>query len=663
MSVKILEGDCRDVIKTIADNSIDSVVTDPPYALVSIVKRFGKSGSAAVKVPEGGTGAYARASKGFMGKEWDTGETAFSTEFWAEIFRVLKPGGHVVSFSGTRTYHRMACAIEDAGFEIRDQIGWLYSSGFPKSHDVSKGIDKAAGAVRSEREGVKPGHETTVGRDTVKSLLEGGVLAGKGGFSRPWMHDAEKVAALHYNFAPVTDAAREWQGWATALKPAWEVVALARKPLENEPEWVTVAQSMLGLWRALWSMLPANDAEQFSTLNPDASSAALSASAQWSAERLSNTQADLSEAMGMSQFASALTSSLSTVSSWNATLVAAYRAANTSTIGTESGPTTDLKTLKSSLLRITPESIIRGHKSGQWSSADACIAARHLSAFAAWWNATRELSAVEIATVSDAPDCLDGAAISPSLEPICLARKPLTGLTVAANVLAHGTGAINVDGCRVGTGGGTRSVVGTPTAAIHAYNNGLGVGVGGRVEALDCGRWPANVIHDGSDEVIAAFPDTGASKASDRGLQHRGRSGGLSDIGPNLKEGTDGTRGHDDNGGSAARFFYSAKADKEDRFGSKHPTVKPVDLMQWLVRLVTPKGGTVLDPFAGTGTTGEAAIREGMNCILIEREEEYLKDIRTRLTLAEAGPVARQVGRVKNSGKVQEAGPLFGGAA
>jgi DNA modification methylase len=139
-------GDSRGVLKTIADCSIDSIVTDPPYALVSIVKRFGKAGSAAVKVPEDGSGAYARASAGFMGKAWDTGETAFATEFWAECLRVLKPGGHVVAFSGTRTYHRMAVAIEDAGFEVRDMLSWLYGSGFPKSHDVAKGLDKRGGA-------------------------------------------------------------------------------------------------------------------------------------------------------------------------------------------------------------------------------------------------------------------------------------------------------------------------------------------------------------------------------------------------------------------------------------------------------------------------------------------------------------------------------------
>lgn len=155
----LYQADCRDVLRQLPDNSIDSIVTDPPYALVSIVKRFGKPGSAPAK----GNEAYQRASAGFMGKSWDTGEVAFSEEFWRECLRVLKPGGHVVAFSGTRTYHRMAVAIEDAGFEIRDQLGWLYGSGFPKSHN---------------------------------------------------QHD-------------------EWEGWGTALKPAWEPIALARNPLDG----------------------------------------------------------------------------------------------------------------------------------------------------------------------------------------------------------------------------------------------------------------------------------------------------------------------------------------------------------------------------------------------------------------------------------------------
>ncbi|OOO25632.1 site-specific DNA-methyltransferase [Agrobacterium sp. YIC 4121] len=164
--VVLHQKDCRDVLRGLADNSIDSVVTDPPYALVSIQKRFGKPGSAPAK------DVYGRGAAGFMGKQWDTGEVAFSEEFWAEVLRVLKPGGHVVAFSGTRTYHRMAVAIEDAGFEIRDQLGWVYGSGFPKSHN---------------------------------------------------QHG-------------------DWEGWGTALKPAWEPIALARKPLTgtvaaNLAEW------------------------------------------------------------------------------------------------------------------------------------------------------------------------------------------------------------------------------------------------------------------------------------------------------------------------------------------------------------------------------------------------------------------------------------------
>jgi site-specific DNA-methyltransferase (adenine-specific) len=206
----LYQADCRDVLRSLADNSIDSIVTDPPYALVSIVKRFGKLGSAPAK----GNEAYQRASAGFMGKSWDTGEVAFSEEFWRECLRVLKPGGHVVAFSGTRTYHRMAVAIEDAGFEIRDQLGWLYGSGFPKSHDVAKQIDKSAGYWRGKAGSIK---EKTVGQVAKGTEYE----------------RTEKGE-------PITDEAREWLGWGTALKPAWEPIALARKALSG-----TVAANVL----------------------------------------------------------------------------------------------------------------------------------------------------------------------------------------------------------------------------------------------------------------------------------------------------------------------------------------------------------------------------------------------------------------------------------
>ncbi|TPM58998.1 site-specific DNA-methyltransferase [Mesorhizobium sp. B2-2-4] len=423
--VTLYGGDNRDVLKSLPDNSISAIVTDPPYALVSIQKRFGGPNASPAKDGD----VYSRASAGFMGKNWDTGEVAFSEVFWAECLRVLKPGGHVVAFSGTRTYHRMAVAIEDAGFEIRDQLAWAYGSGFPKSHDVSKAIDKDAGAVR----------EVVRERYTTKRLKPGATVEKEGEWGK------QDVAYTATDTAPATDAAREWQGWGTALKPAWE--------------------------------------------------------------------------------------------------------------------------------------------------------------------------------------------------PICLARKPLAG-TVAANVLEHGTGALNIDATRVGTEGGTAfgRVGGYLTAKAGA--------------PIDAGRWPANIVHDGSDEVVSCFPDTasgGAPTAGDRNGVTYGEFGERS------------LTNHGANSGSAARFFYTAKADKLDRIGSKHPTVKPVDLMQWLVRLVTPKGGLVLDPFAGSGSTGEAAWREGMRCILIEREEEYQADIAERLRLADKGPTTRKARAVKQV--ANDNLPLFGGTA
>jgi DNA modification methylase len=407
--VTLLCGDSREVLKSIPDASIDSVVCDPPYALVSIVKRFGALGAAACVVPEGGSGAYARVSAGFMGKTWDTGETAFAAEFWAEVLRVLKPGGHLVASSGSRTVHRMVCAIEDAGFEIRDGLQWLYGSGFPKSHNVAKKLSKQ--------------------------------LAGP-------------------------DLCEQWEGWGTALKPA--------------------------------------------------------------------------------------------------------------------------------------------------------------------------------------------------VEPICLARKPLDhDLTVAANVLRWRTGALNIDGCRVESGADhaakCASVVGLDS---NRTGDVYGEWSGARTDSYSPdGRWPANIIHDGSDEVLAAFPNVktggpGITKKNSNSVVYEGVASSADRD----------TVGYDDCG-SAARFFYTAKADADDRLGSKHPTVKPVDLMQWLCRLVTPKGGTVLDPFAGTGTTAEAAFREGFNSIIIEREPEYQADIRRRMALVMAGPEERKRESIKAKlGVVPfEAGSLFAG--
>lgn len=427
MGVTVHHGDSREVLKGFADASIDSVVCDPPYALVSIGKRFGSENAAAAK--SGKTGAYARASAGFMGQKWDTGETAFDPDFWAEVLRVLKPGGHLLAFSGTRTYHRLACAVEDAGFEIRDMVSWLYGSGFPKSHNVSKSIDKAAGAMR----------EVVSEGKAVKRMIPGADQNAGG-----WEKNDGREFVPTVTVAATPEAAT-WEGWGTALKPA--------------------------------------------------------------------------------------------------------------------------------------------------------------------------------------------------CEPIVLARKPLSG-TVAANVLAHGTGALNIDASRIGYDPNDTNPATNPLHRKQAgYANGNAADHGSSSYSLKDGsgernpntggRWPANVIHDGSVEVISAFPDGGGND-NRIGIAPGKRPGGFGDVGAAAGSSTPNGALYGD-AGSAARFFYRSKADAADRCGSKHPTVKPIDLMAYLCRLVTPPGGTVLDPFAGSGSTGMACLREGFDCVLIEREAQYVEDIHRRL--------------------------------
>jgi DNA modification methylase len=406
---QILEGDCLEVMRGLADNSVDAIVTDPPYGFS---QHDAPDIVDALKAWLAGE-PYLRPGGGFMGKTWDS--FVPGPEVWRECLRVLKPGGHALIFAAPRTQDLMGIALRLAGFEIRECLMWVFGSGFPKSHDVSKAIDREAGADR---------------------------------WSQPIT-------------APATPAAKQWQGWGSALKPAYEPILLCRKPLEG---------------------------------------------------------------------------------------------------------------------------------------------------------------------------------------------------TLAANVLEYGTGAINVDGCRVGTEESLRRPAGlTALGQNRGWNkheNKL-MTTGGTT-----GRWPANLIHDGSEDVVGLFPLTGASKA-----------GGKSGRDPGMWSGKKQTDrgGHNDNGGSAARFFYCAKSSKADRdegldaFAEKHaaamqgnlvenqrlsgdgkpiatplrrnhhPTVKPTDLMRYLCRLVTLPGGIVLDPFMGSGSTGKAAVLEGFQFIGIEREPEYIAIARARI--------------------------------
>jgi len=387
MTFTILHGNNLDILPTLPDNSVDSIVTDPPYEL------------------------------GFMGKKWDSSGIAYSVELWTECLRVLKPGGHLLSFGGTRTFHRVAVAIEDAGFEIRDNIAWLYGSGFPKSLDVSKAIDKSAGAER-EVIGQKVSPDGTCYASRIinaRGPSIGGAAYGEYG------NGGGEVTA------PSTTEAQQWEGWGTALKPAHE--------------------------------------------------------------------------------------------------------------------------------------------------------------------------------------------------PIIVARKPLIG-TVAHNVLTHGTGALNIDGSRVG---GAPPSKPQPQLRPNEKDSGfaLGAGTGRNGEMSNAqGRWPANIILDEHtagllDEQSDASRFFYVAKAS-----KRDRNEGLDDF-PLRKS---------DTRSEIAAGIWSEMESAKQNF---HPTVKPTALMGYLVKLVTPPNGTVLDPFTGSGSTGKAAILNGFDFIGIEMTEDYLPIIKARLEHAE----------------------------
>ena len=439
----IYNGDCLDVLAAMPAGSVDAVVTDPPYGLgfmckawdaefitSTIERRQMYAGDPSGQTgPNGGyRSAAAEAGRYDLSLSGNRGFGAWCEAWAGELLRVLKPGGHLLAFGGTRTWHRLACAIEDAGFEVRDSIAWLYGSGFPKSLDVSKAIDKAAGAERE-----------VVGRYQPP------------GMDKPWNlaraadeRDVDVFASSRNNLditTPATPDAERWQGWGTALKPAHE--------------------------------------------------------------------------------------------------------------------------------------------------------------------------------------------------PIVVARKPLAG-TVAGNVLAHGTGALNVDACRVGTA--ERPVMQrTQTTVAASSMSGTSTGATSSGEMTNLGRWPTNVVLDldsaaeldrqgGTSTSRIGAPRSGTRKTGE--TFGPGNSGLNAEVGPEC----------DDTGG-ASRFFptfrYEAKAPTVERPRDgdvAHPTVKPLDLMRWLVRLVTPPGGLVLDPFLGSGTTAEACVIEGFSCIGIEREPTYLPLIVGRLT-------------------------------
>jgi|TARA_R110000822_G_scaffold197597_4_gene335620 DNA modification methylase len=382
----IINGDCIEEMQKLIDQGVqvDAVVTDPPYEI------------------------------GFMGREWDSTGIAYRKETWRLAWELLKPGGHLLAFSASRTYHRMTVAIEDAGFEIRDQMMWLYGSGFPKSHNISKSLDKMAGAERE-----------VVG------------VAGKSGSQRSAM--AGDFKGGEYNTtSPATDEAQQWDGWGTALKPAHE--------------------------------------------------------------------------------------------------------------------------------------------------------------------------------------------------PIAVGRKPLSEGTVAKNVLKHGTGGINIDASRIPTNPAVDDARLGGKGSWKTDRMGRNVYIGGYVGkengSSELGRFPANIMHDGSEEVVKLFPESNSARVGNPNNPKRGTNHTATSYGQG-----DGKITHDfRDKGSASRYFYCPKVSKKERGeNNKHPTVKPQELMKYLIRMVTPKGGTVLDPFMGSGSTGMAAKDLEFNFIGIEMDEEYFKICQERI--------------------------------
>ena len=617
MSVQLYLGDCLEVMRSLPENSVDTCITDPPYHLTSIVKRFGSETAAPAQY--GTDGAFARASKGFMGKTWDGGNVAADPATWAAVYRVLKPGAMLLAFGGTRTYHRMVCAIEDAGFEIRDTIAWVYGSGFPKSYDISKGIEAQMKTGRSSPKGQRM---VAMGDEYEQTPLAGTPNYGvTGNFTNK--DTGSKPMAI------TTPEAQLWHGWGTALKPAWESIVVAVKPYNFIRERGIIVESLKRLENQLWSLLPANIAEKNFKLSQNEYEEACD-SAQWTAEEKQRILDALLDQMDMLQLESAIITSLNIVSLWKSTLEEALNSPNMFTTEMESSLITDLKILNSLLLELTPQSIILDVTTQLGKQSRASTVASLFNAVKTKAKYIRTLSVQESATSKERLKDL-----RPELTPIVVAMKPVDG-TYVNNALTWGVAGMWIDGGRVGTEGARNN------GNSHGTVGSNSIGVYGKAIKQDYhkGRFPANLIHDGSDEVLAVFPHSnGAAAPVAKGQKE---FGGV--IYGKFKTGGDDGASFYGASGSAARFFYCAKASRSERNAglegtNHHPTIKPIELMRYLVRLTkTPTGGVVLDPFMGSGTTGIACELEGRDFIGIEREQDYFAIAEKRIAEAQKQP-------------------------
>lgn len=555
--VTVYHGDCIEVMRQMPDNSIDAIVTDPPYGLEFMGKEwdgadgFRRSLNAADAGRDNVFGRSSRTSPeyraGHIFQEW--------VDLWAaEALRVLKPGGHMLAFGGSRTWHRLAAGIEDAGFEIRDSIAWLYGQGFPKSMNV--GAD--------ERFCQCPGGESAHGDSTaehaVRVVLDGDVPA----------PERTVVGAGAVLLAGMPESSASTAGWAEL--PGAEVRGGESSVAGRGDIQTSAGELRASADGAMSSRLRVDDAsERVRSATP-----AGDGTVDWP----STDEAGMCEPQGSRHL--------------------------------------EQRPLKPRALSDEPGSQARRG----WPICGGCGKPQ----VAGW-----------------------GTALKPAFEPIVVARKPLAG-TVAQNVLAHGTGALHIDACRIPTddklGGGSETRGQQMTGGWHrpwmddadavAANAERARASVARSESL--GRWPTNVVIDEhtATELDRQAPATGGTgKAS--GPTLRGETDATVAYG--ARKGLDGDPAfHADGLGGASKFFptfrYQAKPPKSERplvDGVAHPTVKPVPLIQWLMRLVVPPGGTVLDPFVGSGTAVEAALLEQFEVVAIEREADYLPLIDSRI--------------------------------
>jgi DNA modification methylase len=592
VAYEVHQGDCLEVLKQYPDSYFDSIVTDPPYEL------------------------------GFMGKKWDSTGIAYNIELWQEVLRVLKPGGHLLAFGGTRTYHRMACAIEDAGFEIRDCIQWLYSMGFPKSHDISKAIDKKLGAER-EVIGVdevflrRNPNNTGVGRITTKS--DGTTLDGR---KTPYKK-SEHAGSIT---APATPEAQEWEGWGTALKPANEPIVLARKPLSEK----TIADNVLK-----WGTGGLNidgcriGTEQIKTYGKrQGKGVSLEWSKYTSPEGYEGEthQGRFPANVILDEEAGKMLDEQSGVST-NTRHMSYKRSGGEFINGIPSQPEKDWfkqetggasRFFKNCSYNKEEISWLRSQRYAQFVKENlltmcAIIEITVPESAMQSLNVLKEIlvnyAESQLKTI-DMDTVLKNVVILQSQEDSQLNNMIIRFMKEMLNVLKKKDELSIKQMMNIGKK--LEQELKHTTMEKLKCNHVRYVEIQLLISIMTITQNLLNT--DGYAESVTSIYMLSNTEVGEKDYQ------------------------------LASRFKYCAKASKKERGDSKHPTVKPLSLMRYLCRLITPPEGTVLDPFAGSGTTLEAAILEGFNVVGIEKEHDYIPDIRRRIERAQLNTQAPDMG-------------------